>query len=90
MEVRFTLKGKNSETVFSPISTFEGDNYLLGVDENGKDLRIPIKRNPEGIFALEDISIFEETKEVIAERMLGLTEEWLENDYIGLENFFSV
>ena len=86
MEVRFTLKGKNGETVFSPISTYEGDNYLLGVDENGKELRIPIRRNPEGIFALEDISIFEETEDVIAERMLGLTEEWLENDYIGLES----
>ena len=86
MEVRFTLKGKNNETIFSPISTYEGDNYLLGVDENGKELRIPIRRNPEGIFALEDISIFEETEEVVSERMLGLTEEWLENDYVGLES----
>ena len=50
MEVRFTLKGHSNEIVFTPIITLEGNFYLLGVDENNQEVRIPIKKNESNFF----------------------------------------
>lgn len=85
MEVRFTLKGYSNEIVFTPIITLEGNFYLLGVDGNNQEVRIPIKKNESNFFMLQDESCFEEPHEIIAERLLGLSEEWIENDFIGIE-----
>ena len=60
MEVRFTLKGYSNEIVFTPIITLEGNFYLLGVDGNNQEVRIPIKKNESNFFMLQDESCFEE------------------------------
>ena len=75
-EVRFKIKGQEQETVFSPV---QGENgvFLYGKVSTGDEKIIPLKRNENNVFELEDTSIFEESEEVIEERLLGLSEEWM-------------
>lgn len=84
-EVRFKIKGQEQETVFSPVQ-MENEVFLFGKVSTGDEKRIPLKRNENNIFVLEDASIFEESAEVIEERLLGLSEEWMSEQAQGFES----
>lgn len=79
MEVRFTIKGNGQETVFSPVKDKDGHIYLRSKGESEKDLSIPLhfKENSQ-VFKLDDYDRFEESQEIIDERLFGLSEEWME------------
>ena len=83
LEVRFTLKGEQNEKTF--FLRNEGDKfYLTGNSADSK--RYEVQRNEfTNIFTLKDKDIFAENPEVIEERMVGLSENWVEAQSQGLE-----
>lgn len=85
MEVRFTIKGNEEETVFSPIIGREGMVKLFAESIQGK-IFIPLSfKDGSHILKLDDYDIFEESREVIDERLLGLSEEWMETLESGFD-----
>lgn len=85
--VRFILKGEDQETVFNPIRAKEYGMVLYGKSSDGKELRIPLKQE-DGIFILKGENPFEEDEAVVNERLLGLSQEWLDTENSGLEASF--
>lgn len=83
LEVRFTPKGETSEKSF--FLRNDGQEFYLTEDSiNGK--RLEVKRNEfTNSFMLVDKGIFKEPSDVIDERMIGLSEEWIEVQSQGLE-----
>ena len=83
LEVRFTIKGEQSETAFFPRN--EGDKfYLMGDSADSK--KYDVKRDDfTNIFKLVDKSIFEEPSDIVEERMVGLSEDWIETQSQGVE-----
>ena len=74
MEVRFTIKGNKEETTFSPINNDKGGIQLYAKNIQGEDIFIPLSfRDNSHILELENYNIFEESTEVIDERLLGLS-----------------
>ena len=74
-EVRFKLKGIEQEIVFSPITGEDGIVYLYAKFSDGEK-KIPLVQDPDTkVFKLEDSSLFDESLEVIEERLLGLSGE---------------
>jgi len=85
MEVRFTIKGQSSETTFTPVQDAAGDMFLYSVNSS-EEMKFALKvNNVTKAFYLEDDSIFEEEEAVIDERLLGLSEEWMEASVNGFE-----
>lgn len=85
-EVRFKIKGKDNEVVFTPIKGGDGNVYLYSKLDNGEEKKILLKENSESrVFQLAEDSIFDERPEVIEERLLGLSGEWLEEQSQGFE-----
>ncbi len=84
-EVRFKMKGQEQETVFSPVQDNNAVVFLYGKTSDGEEKKIPLIRNDNNVFEIEDASIFDEPKEVIEERMLGLSEEWMSVQTQGFE-----
>lgn len=83
LEVRFTLKGEQNEKSF--FLRNEGDEfYLIGDSADGKKYKVK-KDDYTNIFTLEDKEFFAEPAEVIEERMVGLSENWVEAQSQGLE-----
>ena len=86
-EVRFKIKGHNQETTFYPVNDSDGKVYLFSDMQDGSTQTIPLVQNKETkIFELEDYSVFEEPKEIIEERLLGLSEEWMSDISQGFES----
>ena len=86
-EVRFKIKGQEQETVFSPVRGANDVVILYAKFPNGDEKKIPLSLNPEtSVFELEDKSVFEESPEVIEERLLGLSEEWMGELAQGFES----
>lgn len=76
IEVRFTPKGSIQECVFSPVRGEDDKWYLFSKLSDGKDVRYQLKQDDESnVFSLVDESVFEESHEVIEERLLGVSEE---------------
>ena len=83
-EVRFTIKGDLKETVFSSIR--DGDDFFLFSSHNGIDIKYKLLQDQETkVFKLEDNDIFEESQEVIEDRLVGLSEEWMDETSQGFE-----
>ena len=83
LEVRFTLKGEQNEKTF--FLRNEGDKfYLIGDSADSKRYEVQ-KEEFTNIFKLKDKSNFAEPVEVIEERMIGLSENWIEAQSQGLE-----
>ena len=80
MEVRFTIRGNEQEIVFSPMKDKDGRMFLRSKVQAGESISIPISSKEESpIFKFEvpsDYDIFEESQEIINERLYGLYEEW--------------
>lgn len=88
MEVRFTTKGSQEETVFYPLVDRNGKVSLHSESAQEVYKSIPLIVNEDTkIFKLniEDYGKFEETREVIDERLLGLSEEWMEVGESGFD-----
>lgn len=84
-EVRFKIKGQEHETVFSPVLGENDEVFLYARTPEG-ERRIPLTRNEIGIFTLEDESVFDAPSDVIDERLLGLSEEWMSEQAQGFES----
>lgn len=88
MEVRFTIKGQ--ELCFIPVSAEDGKVYLYAENHDADSNKIKLDLDESThVFKLEDYSIFEEPKEIIEERLLGLSEEWMESNVIGFDSVSS-
>ena len=86
-EVRFRLKGQDQETVFSPVIDGKGQVYLYGKTLEGREHRFLLERNEDtNIFQLNEKDSFDESPEVIEERLLGLSEEWMSEQAQGFES----
>ena len=84
-EVRFKLKSQEQEIVFSPIVGENGTVYLYAKLSEGEK-KIPLTQDPDTkVFKLEDFSVFDEKPEVIEERLLGLSSEWMDEQAQGFE-----
>lgn len=83
LEVRFTLKGEQNEKTF--FLRNEGDEfYLIGDSADSKKYAVK-KDEFTNIFTLVDKNSFDEPAEIIEERMVGLSENWVEAQSQGLE-----
>ena len=90
LSVRFTLKGKNSETDFGLYFDKNGHPFLRGLSPKGDELLYPLCIDNNNIFHLEtQENIFEESLEVIESRLVGLSEVQLESISQGLEEEYS-
>lgn len=78
-EVRFKIKGQEQETVFTPVEVgVDKKVFLFGRTPEGIEKKIPLETDSStGAFMLSDTSLFDENKDVIEERLLGLSEEWM-------------
>lgn len=83
LEVRFTIKGEQSETAF--FLRNEGDKFYLMSDSADSKKYDVQKDEFTNIFTLIDKDIFEESSDVVEERMVGLSENWIEAQSQGLE-----
>lgn len=85
-EVRFKIKGQEQETVFSPIVGEDNKLYLFAkTQEGGRKIEL-FQDEDTKVFYLKDDSIFEESADVIEERLLGLSEEWMNEQAQGFES----
>lgn len=83
LEVRFTLKGEQNERTF--FLRNEGEEfYLVGDSLDNEKYKVQ-KDGFTNIFTLIDKDDFAESVEVIEERMVGLSENWVEAQSQGLE-----
>lgn len=83
LEVRFTIKGEQSEKAF--FLRNEGEKFYLAGDSVDSEKYDVQKDEFTNIFTLVDKNIFEEPSDVIEERMVGLSENWIEAQSQGLE-----
>ena len=84
LEVRFTLKGEQNEKTFF-LRNEEDKFYLIGDSADSKRYEVQ-KDEFTNIFKLKDKGNFAEPVEVIEERMIGLSENWIEAQSQGLES----
>ena len=84
-EVRFIIKGDNQESTFSPGLDIEGNIILYTKTTDGNEKKIPLKRE-DGILKLIGENPFEEEDAIVQERLLGLSQEWMDNECSGVEN----
>lgn len=84
-KVRFTLKQTDRELTFSILEE-DSSIFLFGLDGTN-ELKVPI-RNDDGILRLIGGNPFEENYEIVEERLLGLSSDWLESKAQGFENDF--
>lgn len=80
--VNFTLKGRSDETGFVVIQ--RENEYFLKSANDGESIEIPLDFD-NGIFKIKDISVFEEPEDTINARLVGIQQEWLENEDSGFE-----
>ena len=86
-EVRFIIKGQQQETVFSPIVGEDNKVYLYAKLPDGEEKKILLSQDEKTmVFSLENQMVFEEPEEVIAERLLGLSAEWMDEQEQGFES----
>ena len=83
LEVRFTLKGEQSEKTF--FLRNEGEKFYLMGDSTDSEKFVVKKDEFTNIFTLENPNVFEEPPYVVEERMVGLSENWIEAQSQGLE-----
>ena len=81
--VNFTLKGDLNETSFVLIQS--NDGYFLKSANGEAQNLIPLELKEDGLFYLNDTSVFEESEETINARLVGLQQEWIEKEDSGFE-----
>lgn len=85
-EVRFIIKGQEKETIFSPVVDEKGRIWLFAKSQNG-ELRYELRQDENTkVFCLSENTVFDESEDVIEERLLGLSEEWMAEQAQGFES----
>lgn len=85
IEVHFTPKEINREIPFTVATgKTETEIYLYSEFEE-KEYKYPLN-SESGLLKLADSNPFEETEEIVNERLLGLSTDWLETKTQGFEN----
>lgn len=86
-EVRFKIKGQQQETVFSPITGENGVVYLYARLSDNMEAKYELFQDEDTkVFYLKDNSMFEDSPAIIQERLLGLSEEWMNEQVQGFES----
>lgn len=80
--VNFTLKGRSEETSFVVVQ--RGKDFFLKSANDIEPIEIQLVFD-NGIFKIEDTSVFEEPEETINARLVGVQQEWLESEDSGFE-----
>ncbi len=83
LTIRLTYKGSDAETTFSLVAAPDGC-FLLRASKDGADVVLPLVRR-DGHFSIDGTLDFEESKDVIDERLAGLSEEYLASEADGIE-----
>lgn len=83
LEVNFTLKGETSETTFA-LQERDGKFYLKGISALSGTREFKIVRGDNNVFVVKKPN-FEESADIIEERMVGLTEEWISANVQGFD-----
>ena len=85
-EVRFKIKGHDQETVFSSVRGNDEKLFLYAKLSDGEEVKLLLIANSEnGVLQLSDYSLFEEESDVVRERLLGLSEELMNDEVQGFE-----
>lgn len=86
-EVRFKIKGEEQEFVFSPVMGGDDTMYLYAKISDSEEMKIPLVQDSStNVFKLKDSSLLDESPEVIEERLLGLSGEWMDEQAQGFES----
>lgn len=83
LEVNFTLKGETSETTFA-LQERDGKFYLKGISALSGTREFEIEQNSNNVFVILNPD-FEESDDIIEERMVGLSEEWIGSNVQGFD-----
>lgn len=82
--IRLTRAGTTKEMSFSLIKDKDNQYYLLSLNPDGKQDRIALSRE-DGMFSIVGDERFEESEDVILDRLAGLSEEFLSLEAEGIE-----
>ena len=87
LEVRFTLKGEEKETVFIPVKAKDGVFYLSrsAIDGTSRDIKIK-QNNDTHIFELDEKNPFEEDDDIVNSKLVELSEAWMDENAQGIED----
>lgn len=83
LEARFSLKGTGKEVLFTIVEG-ESDKLFLYSILDGVEFKFPL-RNESGLLELEIENPFEESKNIIDERLVGLSSDWIETKAQGFD-----
>ncbi|MGN7706905.1 DUF262 domain-containing protein [Chryseobacterium sp. 22543] len=84
LEARFTISGKDREIPFTIIEDDNSKVYLYSiVDEN--EYKFPLT-NTEGLLRLVGDNPFEESDDIVDERLTGLSSDWVESKAQGFDS----
>ncbi|MCL1674307.1 DUF262 domain-containing protein [Elizabethkingia meningoseptica] len=84
LEARFTIIGSRSETLFTIVEESDSSVFLYSSTDD-REYKIPLTNN-SGLLSLSSSNPFEESLEVVEERLIGLSSDWVENRSQGFEN----
>ena len=84
LEARFTLQGTDSEIPFTIIEDDNSSVYLYSIF-NGHEYKFLLE-NTDGLLRLVQNNPFEESNEIIDERLTGLSSDWIESKAQGFDS----
>lgn len=84
IEVRFTPQDKNTEIPFTVIEDDNSIIYLYSFFDN-VEYKYALKNN-EGLLSLKDNNPFFESLEIVDERLIGLSADWVESKALGFDS----
>lgn len=85
LEVRFTVKNTTAEIPFTIVEGASEERWFLYSKVNNQEIKYPLI-NENGILRLENGNPFEESDDILNERLIGLSSEWIENRSQGFDN----
>ncbi|MCQ2195089.1 MAG: DUF262 domain-containing protein [Paludibacteraceae bacterium] len=85
IKVNFTIQGEQSETTFQLIKV-DDNLWIKGISDISGEKEFPLYKSSEtNILCLKDNNVFVEPVEIIEERLIGLSEEYIAALQEGLE-----
>lgn len=87
LEVYFTLKGEDKESVFIPVKAKDGVFYLSRSVNDGKPYDVKIKQDKNThIFELAEENPFDEKDDIVESKLVELSEAWMDTTAQGIED----
>lgn len=84
LEARFTVKGTENEIPFTVIEENDSSIYLYSI-AYGNEYKFQINNN-EGLLCLVHDNPFDEHQEIVEERLIGLSADWIESKAQGFDS----